>query len=442
MEVELDEYSDAGRSSTHYKLLEDGYSHKGRLSNAQPASTYFLPTSLCPEKGSARYESSQGLVYAVGLLTFAASFVFIGLAHAVHADQSLLNWSYFTAAVLQTAGGTISVITADLSVNRYFSRHRYFAQIYAVLWVVAMGVECAGAPRLESAHYAVQWMMATVYVALPAMPFVYLLLQPAVLEMRRGEPTFCDLLTASLSLWLTANGIWYLLSSVLKRPTWPYYMTGIVNFLGAIAVLVAHFYAPFKWKGDPSAIRSVSALWVFIVTLGIEELCRQIVDTLVYDEEEGAVLTFRWSVAGFCFSPIHMVGAPLMLYFRPALHGWLGQFISHTEWQARKLSIGGGLVIAGFLLYAFAYFGAKGDITKPEFALCFMIEGALQTAGLLTITSSNIDQDLFVHLYPSRAFTFVILWLVYIFVFAFTPPFPLVNQVIWVSEIHREFTTQ
>jgi hypothetical protein len=159
---------------------------------------------------SVTYENSQGLVYSLGMLAFICSFVLIGLAHALGAGVVSLNWNYFFAAVLQTVGGTVAVITADVSVNEYFRHHhdRWWPISYAVLWTVAMVLECTGDPQPLSLIYIIA-----------GIPFLYLLLRAdSVLSMAPGEYTFCELTTATLALWFTANGIWFIFFG--KDPQW------------------------------------------------------------------------------------------------------------------------------------------------------------------------------------------------------------------------------
>jgi hypothetical protein len=144
------------------------------------------------------------------MLALVLSFVLIGLAHACKAREVLLNWCYFTAAVLQTVGGTLAVITADVSVDAYFSRHKWRAKGCALLWIAAMSLEGNGEPKVIS----------PVYLG-AAVPFMYVLLWPRALELRPGKITLSYLLTATFGLWAIANGIWFIYVGMLhKDPKW------------------------------------------------------------------------------------------------------------------------------------------------------------------------------------------------------------------------------
>jgi hypothetical protein len=77
-----------------------------------------------------------------------------------------------------------------------------------------------------------------------------------------------------------------LLNRLLSYPDHrPYLLNGSVNLFGALAVVYAHRFSPFAWEGDSATIKSVSALWVFVFFLGVEELIRQLGDALVYGDK-------------------------------------------------------------------------------------------------------------------------------------------------------------
>jgi hypothetical protein len=66
---------------------------------------------------------------------------------------------------------------------------------------------------------------------------------------------------------------------------------------------------PFNWEGDPKTIRFVSALWIFILFLGLQETLRQCSDHFIYDRYNlKQTIKFKWNYAGWCFGPIHLVG--------------------------------------------------------------------------------------------------------------------------------------
>jgi hypothetical protein len=255
------------------------------------------------------YIAAQGQVYSAGMVVFMLGFIVFGLRFMD--DTSFL---LFLSGLLQTAGGTFTLATADLDILAFLKERKWHAIIFATLSI--FGTICAWAGNSPATGYS------NVINLLPSLPFVYMILRlTPVLSNEPGYPTFADLLALFLCSVPLSFGLWTLLGglpgSFLFRA-----VLGGANLLCSIVTAV--FYRWCRQQGNsPSEVSQLVTL-VFLSELGFLLLLNQTLDTTLNHQSAADNPSFLSPLA-WCFGPMHIVFPPLMLWLRPSVLGMVGR---------------------------------------------------------------------------------------------------------------------
>jgi hypothetical protein len=151
------------------------------------------------------YITVQGKVYSAGMLVFLLSSIVFALRF-LHDSGFLL----FLSGLLQTAGGTFTLATADLDIILYLKTRKWLAVSFALLPIT--GTVCQWILGSDDALFT--W--TNIIILLPCTPFIYMLVRISpVLRVDLGYPTFADLLVQYFALTPLSFGIWV---STCSRP--------------------------------------------------------------------------------------------------------------------------------------------------------------------------------------------------------------------------------
>ena len=102
---------------------------------------------------------------------FMSSFVLFGTAFLAGKNANALSWLFLLQGVLQTLGGTITMASVDLNVNKYLHANPNQMLVFMGLWIAGNGMAAFQPPQPMS---QVLW--------LPVAPFLYLLITSQVCQ--------------------------------------------------------------------------------------------------------------------------------------------------------------------------------------------------------------------------------------------------------------------
>jgi hypothetical protein len=268
------------------------------------------------------YIDAQGAIYSVGMAAFMSSFVLFGTAFLAGKNANALSWLFLLQGVLQTLGGTITMASVDLNVNKYLHANPNQMLVFMGLWIAGNGMAAFQPPQPMS---QVLW--------LPVAPFLYLLITSQVCQDPHNVIVFTDYFARSLILFSVSQALWFVLRGHMLSPTWPYVYIGVFVAVASAVMVVAFYKATqwFPWTGDGKTIQSSVVLCLFLFSLGIQFAMQELLDLLIYHGT-----TLSWTLPAWLYPPLHIVGPILVLRYRQLIHGWIG-----TRWLQNRLRFTG-----------------------------------------------------------------------------------------------------
>jgi ankyrin repeat protein len=264
------------------------------------------------------YIEVQGEVFSIATWAFMISWVLYGGIWYSN-EPVVLAWGLLLISALQTIGGTVTMATCEIDVDKYLKRNQVRALFFVMTWIFGHGIS-AFAPPQPYSH--LHW--------LADLPFLYLLFRfNAVMEMRPGFLRFNELFVLSLLMYFISDGSLLIVQALSFNPTWPYVVYGSIELLGAVVVAVVYHEGVVwsKWEGHGATIKAFMALYAFLFVLGVGYFIRQCFDTFIYHGS-----TNEWLGPAWVIGPVHFLGPPLMARWRPYVHGMLGRW-----WLMRRL---------------------------------------------------------------------------------------------------------
>jgi hypothetical protein len=308
------------------------------------------------------YIAAQGDVYTVGMTVFMLGFVVVS-AGLLGKDPTAV--SFLLGGVLQTAGGTFTLVTVNLDVPLYLRQKKTRAAAFALLWILSniLYMLYVRGPGFIILDYI---------LVLPSVPMLYLFLRfSSTLDLKPGCPTFLDLLILSFGLYLCAAGVGAVSNiQSLVNYSWLGILQVFSNFFGAACVWF--LYKICQWRGQDSSSAAQLAMLAFLFLYGINVLLTQLQIVFEFHGTAKEYPTLL-SPAAWFVGPMHFIFPPLMFWLRRRMLGWLGK-----QWLLKRLRDQG----KGFSLIE----KGSGDLPKVESAIASGIDldACLSTAEYST----------------------------------------------------------
>jgi hypothetical protein len=272
-----------------------------------------------------RSATRGGLYLRIGMMLFAASFMFDGFAEIAGADHpNTYGWLFLLYGIFSTAGLLIMTL-ADVEANVYLKYNKLPLMLFVVIWLTAYFVISLEKGELMYIYFV------------PNLPFLYLCVRwNQVTDMHKDYPKFTELAVMSLVFELLADGIYNIGTAHTRVGAGAYIVFGSLFLVGTAGMLLlAYLYAP--WKGNSETLQFYMTLYFYIAVMGSAHAVVQLVLLLGYhlDGRDKPLLT----TPALLFAPCHLVPAIVMWSYRETIHRMLGK-----RWLKERIRRHGGSV--------------------------------------------------------------------------------------------------